>query len=94
MRSGRVSAFFGGKHKQSAAAQEPHDAAAGLPGKQGRRLSVDSLMPVWRSSARPQADNSRPPPKHSSCSTADAAPISFTASVTGSQWLQVRVREL
>ena len=88
MRSGRVSAFFsGGRQKQSPPAQQQHQESAQQPVKRGRKLSIDSLMPAWRSSADNKAKQGRQSPSRT---TADVAALSITASVTGSHWMKVR----
>lgn len=86
MRSGRVSSFFAAAQKQIPEAQQQQQKPTGQPVRRSRKLSVDSLVPKWRSST----DAANKTGQHRSRATADVAPVSFTASVTGSQWLKVR----
>ena len=88
VRSGRVSSFFAAAQNQIAEVQQQQQQRpTGQPVRRSRKLSVDSLVPKWRSSA----DAATKSGQHHSRATADVAPVSFTASVTGSQWLKVRV---
>ena len=87
VRSGRVSSFFAAAQNQIAEVQQQQQKPTGQLVRRSRKVSVDSLVPKWRSSA----DAANKSGQHHSRATADVAPVSFTASVTGLQWLKVRV---
>ncbi len=90
VRSGRVSSFFAAAQQQIPEVQQQQHKPSEQPVRRSRKLSVDSLVPKWRSSADAANKTGQHVDKQRSRATADVAPVSFTASVTGSQWLKVR----